>query len=94
MIIPSPQLKIQDWLYGEWNEEKYTKFKALYAIPGIKEYFDYLLDMRSDSEYLKRYGMDYSDIHDPRKMPGFGSSTRFIGSSYRMISNNVTRLYR
>lgn len=94
MIIPSPQFKIQDWLYGEWSEEKYGTFKALYSIPGIREYFDYLLDMRSDSEYMNRYQLDWSDIHDPRKLSSTGSTSRLVGSAYRMIGRNINSLYR
>lgn len=81
--------KVSDWLYGDWNETKYKTFRSLYAIPGIHDYFDYLLDSRRDQEYFRRYGMDYSDIHDPRKLYSTGSYGRVVN----YVSGNLKRLY-
>lgn len=82
------------WLYGDWNEEKLRKFQIAYAIPGVRDYMDYLLDRRADQEYLNRYGMDYTDIHDPRKLRTSGSYPRVVGSVYRMVSRNIDKLYK
>lgn len=81
---------VADWLYSDWSKEKYETFKTLYQIPGIKQYFDYILDKRSDSEYMDINQVDWSDIHDPRKL----SQTHSFGSMVNFVSSNVTRLYR
>ena len=88
-----PGINLQDWLYGDWDEDKLHKFEALYRIPVIGDYMDYLLDIRSDDEYLQRYGMDYSDIHDPRDLHQSNSGSRIVQSAYRMISRNIDLLY-
>lgn len=85
---------VSKWLYGDWNEEKLRQFQIAYSVPGVRDYLDYLLDRRADEEYLGRYGMDYSDIHDPRKLRTSGSLPRSLGSSYRMVSRNVEKLYK
>lgn len=84
----------EQWLYGPWNKEKYDVYTRLNSFGPMRDYMDLLLDRRSDSEYLRRYGMDYSDIHDPRKLRQSSSTARVYGSSYTMISRNVSRLYR
>lgn len=84
-----------DWLTDDnWNETKYQQFTLLYSIPVVSNYMDAVLSNRSGKEYLNRYGMDYSDIHDPRKLSGTAQTAGFIGSSYRMISSNIGKLYR
>lgn len=80
---------VSDWLYGEYDEEKLRQFQIAYAIPGVRNYLDYLLDRRADQEYLSRYGMDYTDIHDPRKLRQTRSGSSVISS----VSSNVSRLY-
>lgn len=82
-----------EWLYGDWSEDKLKKFTALNSIPGVRNYMDYLLDRRSDQEYLSRYGMDYSDIHDPRKLRQTSSGARALGSAFEFVSDNVKTLY-
>lgn len=84
----------QDWLYGEWSEDKLKAYEALNRVPIFGDYMDYLLDQRSDSEYLQRYGMDYSDIHDPRKLKQTSSGSALVGNSINFVSRNVSRLYR
>lgn len=84
----------KEWLYGPWTKEKYETYKFLNIIPGISHYMDYLLDIRSDEEYLRRYGMDYTDIHDPRKLSQTGSSAVVGGYAYRFVSKNIGSLYR
>lgn len=83
----------KEWLYGPWSKEKYEAYKFLNIIPGISHYMDYLLDIRSDEEYLRRYGMDYTDIHDPRKLRQTSSSGRFYGFGMNFVSSNIKRLY-
>lgn len=80
---------VSDWLYGDYTKEKYDTFNTLYHIPGIHQYFDYLLDMRKDEEYMKNNQLDWSDIHDPRKLNQTGS----FGSLYNFVSSNIKRLY-
>lgn len=79
-----------DWLYSGWSKEKVDTFTGLYAIPGIHQYIDYKLDLRRDNEYMARYGMNYSDIHDPRKLSSVGSGARAI----EWVSGNIKRLYK
>lgn len=90
---PKFDQQFTDWLYGDWSEEKYEDYKMLDAIPGVHQYMDYLLDKRADSEYLSRYNMDYTDIHDPRKLSQTSSAAALNGIGYRMISKNIEKLY-
>lgn len=83
-----------DWLYDDWSKEKYEEYKFLDQIPGIHQYMDYLLDIRSDNEYLERYGMDYSDIHDPRKLSQTGSAHGLTSFGQMVVSKNINRLYK
>lgn len=83
-----------DFLYGEWNEEKLRQYEVMARVPVLNDYMDYLLDRRADEEYLRRYGMDYSDIHDPRKLKQSSSGSRLVGSSLNFVSRNVSKLYR
>lgn len=85
---------VQNWLYGSYDEQKLNHFTALYSVPGVRQYFDYLLDKRADQEYLRRYDMSYSDIHDPRKLRQVGSGSSMISHSYNMVSKNIHRLYK
>lgn len=82
------------WLYGEWSEEKLKHYEFLNNVPIVKDWMNYKLDLRADAEYMARYGLDYSDIHDPRKLRQTSSGTALIGSSIRFISDNFKRLYR
>lgn len=98
LLEPNPMLFIaspafSEWLYGEYNEEKLAKFQALYSVPGLRNYMDYLLDRRNDKEYLERYGMDYSDIYDPRKLSQVNSGSRIYGSTVHFVSKNLESLY-
>lgn len=81
------------WLYGPWTKEKYETYKALNLVPGVSHYMDYLLDVRRDEEYLRRYGMDYTDLHDPRKLSQTGSYSRLGGYTLNFVSRNIHRLY-
>lgn len=85
--------QMKDWLYGEWNEQKVKEFELLHRVDIVGDYMDYLLDLRSDQEYLNRYGMDWSDIHDPRKLHSTASGSRLAGSTLNFVSKNVHRLY-
>lgn len=83
----------KEWLYGPWSKEKLGVFEALYAVPGVRHYMDYLLDIRANEEYLRRYGMDYSSLHDPRKLSQVRSGSSLVGYSYNFVSKNVSKLY-
>lgn len=83
-----------DWLYGEYDEEKYKKYLLLHAVPGVSQYMDYLLDYRVSREYLDRYGMDWTDIHDPRKLALSNSGTALARFGMNFVSKNVDKLYR
>lgn len=89
----APKL-FDSWLYGSYDKQKYDLFTALYAVPYLHDYMDWRLDVRAAEEYMYRYGMDYSDIHDPRKLQSTGSQSRVIGHAYNFVSKNVSRLYR
>lgn len=83
------------WLYtAEWNDENLSKFYALYAVEPTKTYIDYLLDRRADQEYLNRYGITSSDIHDPRKLRTTSSASRLYGYAIESVSDNFKRLYK
>lgn len=86
--------EFSEWLYGDYDEEKLKHFELLHNVPVVSNYMDYLLDYRADSEYLKRYGLDWTDVHDPRKLRSVGSGVRFMGAGINFVSSNVTRLYR
>lgn len=81
---------VADWLYSDWSKEKYDTFTALYQIYGVRQYFDFLLDQRKDQEYMAANQLDWSDVHDPRKL----SQTSSLGSVYNFVSSNIKRLYK
>lgn len=83
---------ISEWLYGSWSKEKLREFELLHQVPVLSQYMDYLLDVRADDEYLRRYGMAYTDIHDPRKLRQSHSGFSYIGSMIG-VSENVAKLY-
>lgn len=87
--------QLKDWLYEDnWSKEKLDEYHLLNSFPIVNDYMDYLLDSRSTDEYLSRYQMDYSDIHDPRKLRSTSSGTRLVRSGINFVSSNVKRLYR
>lgn len=86
----------QDWLYSaeDWDTDDYYKFYMLYSLPVFSSYIDTLYDKRAQEEYFKRYGMDYSDVHDPRKLMFSNSARNLVSGSMNFVSRNLTRLYR
>lgn len=84
---------LQDWLYSSWDESKYQTYKFLNMIPGVHQLMDYYLDVRADQEYFDRYQMDYTDIHDPRKLSQTSSAASVGGYAQIMFSKNIHRLY-
>lgn len=83
------------WLYGSWNKEKYDVYTVLDNLPVVSDYMDALLARRTTQEYLDRYGLDYTDIHDPRKLPSGKSSLGGAGvNALQFVSKNVEKLYR
>lgn len=86
---------MDSWLYGTWNKEKYETWNVLSHLPVVGDYMDTLLDSRNTEEYLDRYGLDYPDIHDPRKLPGGRSSVATVGmDALNFVSKNIDKLYR
>lgn len=83
-----------EWLYGEYDEGKYNTAVFLHSFPIIGNYMDYLLDVRAGKEYLNRHGMDYTDIHDFRKLLGSNSGSTYYRSVVNYVSSNIGRLYR
>lgn len=83
-----------DWLYGDWNEEKFNQYEVLDHIPGMHEYMEYKLDHRKTQEYFNRYDMDYTDVHDPRKLYEHGSAGSYFTYGLDRVSDNFKRLYR
>lgn len=84
----------EGWLYSSWSEEKYNQYLLMDSFYPLHLWMDYLLDKRGTSEYLDRYGMDYSDIHDPRKLSSTDSSRNLLTYGQRMVSKNINKLYR
>lgn len=82
-----------NWLYGPYDEQKYNTAVFLHGVPFVGDYMDYLLDVRAGKEYLERHGMDYSDIHDFRKLLGSNSGSRLSRDVINFVSSNVDRLY-
>lgn len=102
--IPTPSMASQivfnkadqaftEWLYGEYDEQKLAQFEILHNVPILGQYMDYKLDLRADQEYMQRYGLDYPDIHDPRKLRQSSSGAALYGSALRMVSKNIDKLY-
>lgn len=82
-----------EWLYGPVDQNKLTQLELLYKTP-LGPYMDYKLDLRKDSEYLARYGMTLSDVHDFRKLHQFDSGAAVLGGTLNFVSDNINRLYR
>lgn len=87
--------QLKSWLLDEpWSKEKYDEYQVLNQIPVVSNYMDYLLSVRADEEYLARYQMDYSDIHDPRKLSQTSAAASLAGSARVTTSRNIDRLYQ
>lgn len=83
------------WLYtAEWNDENLSRFELLYAVPQTRAYIDYLLDRRSDAEYMSRYGLSGADVHDPRKLRQTSSASRLYGYELEFVSDMAKYLYK
>lgn len=83
---------LSEWLYGPWTKDKLREYELVHQVPVLRQYMDYLLDVRADDEYLRRFGMDYSDIYDPRKLRQSSSGFSYLGSMLS-VSSNVAKLY-
>lgn len=85
---------LKDWLYEDnYDQKKFEKVAILSSLPGIGLYVNNVLDMRAATEYLRNNQMTWSDIHDPRKLSGFGSTAAIGRAGVNFISRNVKRLY-
>lgn len=83
-----------EWLYGDYDEQKFKTVSLLLHTPGVSNYVNYLLDYRQDTEYMRRYQLDYSDIHDPRKLRTSSTYGALAAATFNFVSDNVKRLYR
>lgn len=87
-----------EWLYsaaeGQWTQEDQDRFDMYYAMEPFKSYFDWVLDKQIREKVFNLYGIDYSDIHDPRNVIGAGNSGRALHNSLNFVSDNVRRLYK
>lgn len=84
-----------EWLYDDnWSKTKLQMYELIDSTRIGHAYMDYLLSRRSDEEYLDRYGMDYPDIHDPRKLSQTGAFSELAHVGLNFVSDNVKRLYR
>lgn len=80
----------ENWLLNSgWNESKQNAFDNLYSYSLFRSQFDRILDKRDRDYYLYRYGMDYSNVRDPRKLTVTGN----LGMALNFVSDNVKRLY-
>lgn len=85
---------IAEWLYGEYDSEKLQQFNFLYQLPVVHQYFDYLLDLRAQKEYMNRYNLTPQDVHDPRKLHSTDSFGRFVHSGLNFVSDMAKHLYK
>lgn len=87
--------RIKDWLYADnWSEFKLKQYEIGTHVPFVGDYMDYLLDVRADEEYLRRYNMTYADVHDPRKLKQVSSGSRMYGYTMNFVSKNFGKLYK
>lgn len=85
------------FLNSEWSYEKQKAFNDLYnfSVFGwspFRDQFDSILDSRNDQLYLDRYGLDWSDVKDPRKLSQSKRSASV--NAINFVSSNIKRLYR
>lgn len=80
--------------YGKYSKEKLDRYNFYQNVPLYGQYINYKLDKIKDAQYLNRYGMDYSDILDPRKLYSSSSASQLYGSVLNYASRNISRLYR
>lgn len=80
----------KDFYDGNWNKDNQRLFETMYSIKPFQLAMDWELDHRNEDYYMSHYNVDYSDVWDPRKMPGVGSTV--AGLNY--VSDNIRRLYR
>lgn len=79
---------------GKWTSFDQTVFDFLYGgVPGMKQSLDTALDERRRQEYFNAHKMDYSDVHDPRNLPGAGNLGQLASWALNYTSHNLDRLY-
>lgn len=84
-----------DWLLeDDWNEKKFHQWMFTNAIYPLQLYNNYLLDNRKATEYMRRNGISYLDIHDPRNLVSGESGSAMIRYGINFISSNLSKLYR
>lgn len=85
------------FLDGEWTYEKQDAFNNLYNLnfagwSPFRNQFDAILDKRDNAQYMDRYGINWSDVKDPRKLSQ--SHNAPVVHSLNFVSSNIKRLYR
>lgn len=92
-------------LYGTFTDDKYwyggyddptkeSRFAFWYSVPGVQNMIDYRLDNVKWDLYSNRYGLDDSDVLDPRNKPTSSSQQRVVRYGLNFVSDNIRRLYR
>lgn len=89
---------ISRWLYegleGKWTQSDQDRFEKMYSVDGMRQYLDYLLDRRTRENLFNLYGIQYSDIRDPRNVAGVRSTAAMNQFAINFVSDNIKRLYR
>lgn len=88
----------EDWLNGQWSEDDQKAFDFLYdfnvlGYAPFRSNFDDILNEKSWNSYSKRYGLDYSDIMDPRTFHNHFNQSSMASRTFAFVSSNVKRLY-
>lgn len=91
-----PVLKRGYW-YGNYDEQKYREYQFwhdglgnLLSLGLTGAHIDYSIAQGKSDAYMKRYGLDYTDIVDPTKLYSNGS---IYSRGYNFVSSNISRLY-
>lgn len=83
-----------EYLYGSWTENKYHQYLFNKAfIPLYGTYAEMKMAQRESKEYLNRYGLDYTDIHNPERLSETSATTRAYSAGLNFVSSNITKLY-
>lgn len=85
---------VKDWLLSPKDKAGTDFVQLLYATPLGKTYIDWLYSKRDTETYLERYGLEYTDIYDFRKLPSTGPAAVLYGKSLNYVSRNIGRMYR
>lgn len=86
-----------DWLdksqRGEWSKQDQDFYDFISSAPGLNHFTKLYENEKTREWYMSRYGIDYSQVHQPWNLPG-GSEVGSFHSSLNYVSDNIKRLYR